>query len=218
MSTKVELLASNHTAQIKWLEGQIAKNNHSIFLNPELAEKEWRELTNENTGIIDDQLVESFVSRYLSKTGGDKLYTTLRVAETRAKKSGFRLQCNIDYSSNQKLESMMRKMGVSKGELINHLIKQSEVTTKIKIEDKTEHQLQCNSSIREKQKEIQEELPLDEWHIYTKFSQIKAGTVMRSIDSGIEHVVYERDGKTVLFEDGGELDAYQAKQQYEFQN
>jgi vacuolar-type H+-ATPase subunit I/STV1 len=207
MSKKTELLTSNYMAQITWLRGQIAKNNGAIFLNSNLAIKAWNELEKENTSLIDDQDVEAFMSRYLSKSGEDKLYTTLRVAETRAKKNSFRLQCNIEYSANQKLEVIVAKTGLSKGELISKLIEQSGVTL-----------LQCNDEREEPEEhpeEIQDELPLDEWVVYTKFSQVKAGTVMRSIDSGIEHVVYDRDGKTILFEDSGELDAHQAKKKYE---
>lgn len=208
MSKKIELFTSNHTAQIKWINGQIAKNNSSIFLNPQLAEKAWNDLNVKNMGIIDDQDVEAFMSRYLSKSGDSKLYTTLRVAETRAKKAGFRLQCNIEYSANQKLEKMMRQTGQSKGELLSRLIEQATVT-----ESKALH---CNKIvIGEQREELQEELQLDEWHLYTKFSQIKPGTVMRSINSGIDHVVYERADKTILFEDGGELDAHDAKKRYE---
>jgi hypothetical protein len=208
MSKKNELFSSNHVAQIKWLDGQIAKNNGAIFLNQKLAEKAWNDLNVKNMGIIDDRDVEAFMSRYLSKSGDNKLYTTLRVAETRAKKAGFRLQCNIEYSANQKLEKMMRQTGISKGNFLNRLIEQATVTESEK--------LHCNKAeIGEQREELQEELQLDEWHVYTKFSQIKQGTVMRSIDSEIEYVVYERVDKTILFEDGGELDAHQAKKRYE---
>ena len=195
MSKKNELLSSNHTAQIKWMDGQIAKNNSSIFINAGLAEKAWRKLQHKNKGVIDEQDVEVFMSRYLSKSGADKLYITLRVAETRAKKAGFRLQCNIDYSANQKLEKMMRQIGQSKGDLLSRLIEQATV-----IEG---NELHCNNIIAgEYQEELQEELQLDEWHMYTKFSQVKPGTVMRMVDSGIEHIVYDRADKTILFEDG----------------
>lgn len=124
MSKKIELFASNHTAQIKWLNGQIAKNNGSIFCNPKLAEKAWEAINVKNIGILDDQDVEEFVSRYLSEKGNKKLYTTLRVAETRAKKNGFRLQCNIEYSANQKLEKIIRKTRQSKGDFISLLLDQ----------------------------------------------------------------------------------------------
>lgn len=218
MSKKADFFASNHTAQIAWLDGQIAKNNLGIFINPQLAEKEWNRLKDANMGIIDDQNVEAFMSRYLSEVGDKKLYTTLRVAETRAKKSGFRLQCSIDYSANRQLQVLAARTGLSKGELISKLIEQSGHTL-----------LQCNSSEGKETETIaevegkpvqhnEEQLDLDvggEWHLFTKFSQVKPGIVMRNIDSGLEYVVYERDGKTILFEDGGELDAYQAKKKYE---
>ena len=208
MSKKTELFASNYTGQIAWLDGQIRKNNRSIFINPQLAEEAWIKLKDESIGIIDNSDVEAFMSRYLSEKGSSKLYTTLRVAETRAKKNGFRLQCNIEYSANRSLEVLAARTGLSKGELISKLINQSGHTL-----------LQCNNSDEMQNKE-EEQLELEveesEWHLYTKFSQIKQGTVMRSIDSGIEHVVYERIDKAILFEDGGELNAHQAKKKYEF--
>lgn len=37
-------------------------------------------------------------------------------------KNGFRLQCKIEYSANQKLEALMTETGLSKGELISKLI------------------------------------------------------------------------------------------------
>ena len=123
MTKKADLFTSNHTAQSKWIDGQIAKNNMAVFLNPHKAEAAWDELKSEL--IIGDQALENFVKRYLSEVGIKKLYTTLRVAETRAKKTGFRLQCNIEYSANQKLEKIMRKTGLSKGELLSQLIEQT---------------------------------------------------------------------------------------------
>lgn len=143
MSKKTELFTSNHAAQSKWIDGQIAKNNMAIFLNPHKAETAWDELKSEL--FIDDQALEYFVGRYLSETGIKKLYTTLRVAETRAKKTAFRLQCNIEYAANQKLEKMMRQTGQSKGELLSRLIEQATVT-----ESKTLH---CNKIVIGEQRE-----------------------------------------------------------------
>jgi len=146
MSKKTELLSSNHTAQITWLNGQLAKNNSSIFLNPGLAEKAWRKLQNNNMGIMDDNDVEAFMSRYLSKSGEDKLYTTLRVAESRAKKNGFRLQCNIEYSANQKLEKILRKTRQSKGDFLSLLLDQVDLVdgmlcfNSVSIENKSKNQ------------------------------------------------------------------------------
>ena len=156
--TNPKIFTTNHNAQIKWLDGQIAKNNGSIFLNSVKAEAAWRKLKRDL--IIDEQALEKFVSRYLSETGIKKLHITLRVAETRAKTKTFRLQCQIEYSANRKLESMIRKTGLSKGELISQLIDQSEVDEKVKIEKKTEYVLRCNKKIKGK-KEVQEELSLD---------------------------------------------------------
>ena len=122
---------TNHTGQISWLDGQLRKNNSSIFLNPARAEAAWAKLHKEL--VIDDREVEKFMARYLSKTGIQKLTTTLRVAETRAKKAGFKLQCNIEYANNQKLEKLMKATGLKKGEMIDLLIELADlkkITTK----------------------------------------------------------------------------------------
>ena len=236
MSKKTELLKTNHTAQIQWLRNQVAKNNNSIFLNPTLGNKAWKELLSENMGQIDDQELEKFVARYLSESGIKKLHITLKVAETRAKKKGFRLQCNIDYSSNNKLEKLVTETGMTKGELISKLIDLAEIKTKtIAIsEEKSEKQLHCNDlevegannyKAEEEQlelealKPIETELDIPEanWRMYTKFSQIKPGTIMRSKDSKTQqYTVTELDCGIIRFTDGGELDAYQAKNRYEF--
>jgi hypothetical protein len=123
-STVPKIFETNHTAQIKWLNGQIAKNNTSIFLNPSKALEAYDTLNNENMGIIDKE-IETFIKRYLSESGIKKLGVTLRVAETRAKKGKFRLQCNIEYSNNIKLEKMMKAKGMEKGDVINQLIEQA---------------------------------------------------------------------------------------------
>ena len=157
--TNPKIFTTNHNAQIKWLDGQIAKNNGSIFLNSVKAEAAWRKLKRDL--IIDEQALEKFVSRYLSEAGIKKLHITLRVAEARAKKKTFRLQCQIEYSANRKLESMISKTGLSKGELISQLIALSEVEEKVKIEKKIEYVLHCNKALNGKNKEVQEELSLD---------------------------------------------------------
>ena len=247
MSKKTELFASNHTAQITWLDGQIAKNNLGVFLNPKLAEEAWSELKDKNMGIIDDQDVEAFMSRYLSDVGDKKLYTTLRVAETRAKKSDFRLQCCIDYSANRTLQVLAAKTGLSKGEIVSQLVdnfgqdwlkcNNSEESETVldginkdiasagggkklsqEIQDDLDFEMEARGEAWDNPVPHEEQLDLNmggEWVVYTKFSQVKPGVIMRSIESGIEHVVCERAARVILFEDGGELDAYQAKNRYE---
>ena len=126
-----KITKTNHTAQQTWLENQIKKNNGSIFLNKQKAEIAWEKLSEEL--IIDDREVEKYMARYLSESGIKKLVNTLRVAETRAKKSTFKLQCQIDYSNNQKLEMIMTATGLNKGEAINKLIELADlkrITTK----------------------------------------------------------------------------------------
>ena len=131
-------LKSNHTAQTKWLNGQIAKNNNSIFLNPKKAVAAYNTLLDGTMGLIDNSEIEKFMARYLSESGIKKLSITLRVAETRAKSKGFKLQCNISSSSNQKLERFMEATGMNKGEVIDLLIGLADLKTIIKKEQQYE--------------------------------------------------------------------------------
>lgn len=138
LSDMPKALKSNHQTQIKWLDGQIAKNNRSIFLNPEKAEAAYNKLNEENMGQIEKKDLEKFVARYLSESGIKKIITTIRVAETRAKKKGFKLQCNIEFSNNQKLEKLMKATGMNKGEVINKLIELANINKITKKEEQLE--------------------------------------------------------------------------------
>ena len=81
-------------------------------------------------GIIDKE-IETFIKRYLSESGIKKLGVTLRVAETRAKKGKFRLQCNIECKNNNKLEKMMKDKSMGKGDVIDWLIEQAVISRKL---------------------------------------------------------------------------------------
>jgi len=134
-----KIFTTNHSAQINWLTGHLTKNNGSIFLNIDKAEKAFSKLLTENMGQIENKDLEKFVARYLSETGIKKLTTTLRVAETRAKKKAFKLQCNIKYSNNQKLEKLMIDTGMkNKGEVIDKLIELANLEKITKTEEQLE--------------------------------------------------------------------------------
>jgi len=122
MNKNNDILKSNHTAQMNWLTNQLAKNNTSIFLNPIKSIKAWDNLLEQNMGQIGDQELYKFITRYLSESGLKKLYTTLRVAKSRQEKNSFRLQCNIDHSSNYKLDKLVAETGLTKGKLLSKLI------------------------------------------------------------------------------------------------
>ena len=133
-----KIFITNHTAQRTWLENQMKKFNLEIFLNPERAIAAWNKLLDANMGSIEDKDLEKFVARYLSELGIKKLTITLRVAETRAKRKGFKLQCNIDYSNNQKLDLLMEATGMSKGDVINKLIELADLKKITKTEEQLE--------------------------------------------------------------------------------
>lgn len=115
------LLKTDHHRQIAWLDGQIKKNNTSIFLNAPLAIKAYDAFSAEL--LPSDQEIEKFIFRYLSEQGKRKLITTLRVADTRRKNSCLsRLQVNLEPKNNRKLDKLVKKSGLSKTELINMMI------------------------------------------------------------------------------------------------
>lgn len=120
-----DLLKTDHTRQINWLENQIKKNNTSIFLNAKRAEKAFDELRKKL--IPDDSEVEAYMKRYLSDTGKKKLVTTLRVALTRAKTES-RLQVDITSKNNSKLEYLKTQTNLTKQEIINKLIDNADLS------------------------------------------------------------------------------------------
>lgn len=137
LSDMPEITTTNHTAQIKWLDGQIRKNNNSIFLNPKLALTAYDKLTSENMGIVGDRDLEKFVARYLSSVGLKRLVTTLRVAETRSK-CGFALQVTISIQSKAKLDYLASKTGMKKNEIIEKLLELSDLEKIVKKEEQLE--------------------------------------------------------------------------------
>lgn len=118
-----DLLKTEHTRQIKWLDNQIKKDETSIFLNAKLANKAFEKLTNESL-IPDEEKVEKYVKRYLSDTGTKRLVTTLRVALSRAK-NDYRLQINLTMKNNSKLEYLKSKTNLTKQEIINKLLEEA---------------------------------------------------------------------------------------------
>lgn len=138
MSKASEILKTNHTAQLKWLDGQIKKDNMSIFLNAKLAMTAYKRLQNKNMGIIDDKDVEKLIGDRLTDEAKKKLVTTLRVAETRSKKNGFQLQATITYSNNEKLKMLMTETGMKKQDVINKLIELADLKKITKTEEQLE--------------------------------------------------------------------------------
>jgi macrodomain Ter protein organizer (MatP/YcbG family) len=121
MTKTADILKTDHTKQIAWLENQIKKNNTSIFLNSARAIDAFRALDGEL--FPTDESIEMYVSRFLSDSGKKKLVTTLRVAETRRKKSFLvSLQVNLDPNNNQRLTELAKQSGLTKTELINKMI------------------------------------------------------------------------------------------------
>lgn len=122
MSKSEELLKTDHLRQVSWLEGQIKRCNNSIFLNPTLAIPAF-ELLGSGDLITSESDIEAYVSRYLSDSGKNKLLTTLRVANTRAKNSFLTtLQVNLEPQNDLKLEKLAKESGLTKTELINRMI------------------------------------------------------------------------------------------------
>lgn len=145
--------------------------------------------------------LHGFRNTFLSEAGFRKLNSTLKIARKRHldKEKGARnLDVTVSQEVFERLEEILRKSEtvLTKNAFIGKLI--------------MDYDQRTDPAYHEKQLELG-----SEWSVYTKFSQIKPGAVMRLIDSGIEHTVSELDGKTIIFDDGSELSAYQAKQKYE---
>lgn len=122
MTKTADILKTEHTKQVTWLEKQIKNNNTSIFLNSSLAITAFDRLNSEL--IASDEHVEKYVFRYLSDAGKKKLVTTLRVAETRRKKSFLvSLQVNLDPNNHQRLNELAKQSGLTKTVLINEMIR-----------------------------------------------------------------------------------------------
>lgn len=133
-----KITTTNHTAQVTWLENQFKKCNDSVFMKKETAQKAWNKILDENLGLPVNREIEKFMAKYLNKTGVKALTNTLRVAETRAKKKGFKLQCNIKVSNNRKLEEMMNATGLTKGAVLDKLIELANLEKITKTEEQLE--------------------------------------------------------------------------------
>ncbi len=122
MTETTDILKTEHSKQVSWLENQIKKNNTSIFLNSSLAIPAFDKLNSEL--MISNEDVQNYVFRYLSDSGKKKLVTTLRVAETRRKKSFLvSLQVNLEPNNNQRLNELAKQSGLTKTALINEMIR-----------------------------------------------------------------------------------------------
>lgn len=126
MTKSTDILKTEHSKQLSWVRKQIENSNTSIFLNPLKAFQAFDALTDESKGgslIVDDEIIEKYIFRYLSDSGKKKLITTLRVAETRKKKSGLTmLQVNLEPRNQQRLNELAELSGLTKTDLINKMI------------------------------------------------------------------------------------------------
>ena len=119
---KAELLKTEHSVQLKWLKNQIAKianEGKEAFKNPNVAERAFQKLEKNNL-IISDPDIEHFIGTYLSEAGTKKLVTTLRVYLKRNNTE--RLQVEITHSNKTKLDKLVKMSGMTKIEIINKLI------------------------------------------------------------------------------------------------
>lgn len=131
-----ELLKTEHTRQLTWLENQIKKGENSIFLNAKKANLAYEKL--QSKSLITDELdIEKYIGRYLSKSGKKKLVTTLRVALNRAKPEE-RLQVKLSTKNGSKLEYLKTNTTLTKQEIINKLIENADLSMFQKAEKQLE--------------------------------------------------------------------------------
>jgi ATP-dependent exoDNAse (exonuclease V) alpha subunit len=137
MTKSIKILKTNHVAQSIWLDGQLRKNNLSIFLNAKIAVAAYEKLKSDNMGLISDSDLEEFIASRLSEIGIKKLITTLRVAESRSK-NGFALQASITQANKRKLHYLSGKTGMKKNDVINKLIELADLRVLTKAEEQLE--------------------------------------------------------------------------------
>lgn len=205
--------------QINWIIKQIESCKDDSFNDLEQARSKLDEITilrlekkqpkkqlQRNLKLAERNL-HGFRNSFLSETGFSRLNTTLKVARKRLldKESGVKnLDVNLSPEAFEKLNKIVNDIGLTKTAFIEEFI------------------LNYNSPLISAYEEEQLELDVSDldvkWQVYTRFSQIRKGTLMRSINSKIEYTVTDFDDKTILFDNDSELDAHQGKNRYEFSN
>ena len=205
--------------QINWIIKQVENCKDDSFNDLELARSKLDQITiirldqnqpkkqlQRNLKLAERNL-HGFRNSFLSESGFSKLNTTLKVARKRLldKENGAKkIDVTVSHAIFDRLNDIVKDTGQTKTALIEEMI------------------LNYDPRLRSEYEEDQLELDVSEpdvtWILYTKFAQIRMGTVMRSISSGIVFTVSVLDNKTIVFDDGSELDAYQAKKKYEFNN
>lgn len=125
---KAELLKTEHQAQHKWLDNQIAKianDGSKSFSNPDVAERAYNKMMRD-TLIVSDEEIEHFVSVYLSEVGLRKLVTTLRVY--RKRNNSEILQAEININTKRELDYLVKISGKTKVEIIKQLIANADIS------------------------------------------------------------------------------------------
>ncbi|MCG6202021.1 hypothetical protein [Psychromonas antarctica] len=205
--------------QINWIVKQIESCKDDSFSDIEQARSEIGKITTLQLGKnqpkrqlqrnlkLAESHLHGFRNSFLSESGFSKLNTTLKVARKRFldKEAGSKkLDVTVSPAVFEKLNEIVMDTGLTKTALIEELI--------LNYNDR------LNSEYEEEQLELDVPDPDVKWKVYTRFSQIQTGTLMRFISSKIAYTVADFDEKTILFDNDTELDAYQAKKKYEFSN
>jgi hypothetical protein len=203
--------------QINWIIKQIENCKDDSFNDLEKARSKMGDITmirlekkqpkrqlQSNLKLAENNL-HGFRNSFLSESGFSKLNTTLKVARKRFldKEAGSKnLDVTVSQEVFEKLNEIVNDLGLTKTALIEKLI--------------LNYNPRLNLEYEEEQLELDVREPDVKWKVYTRFSQIKTGTLMRSISSKIEYTVADFDEKTILFDNDTELDAFEGKKRYEF--
>lgn len=125
---KAELLKTEHSVQLKWLDNQMAKianDGAQSFNNANVAERAFNKMKSDSL-IVGDSDIEHFVSVHLSEIGTRKLVTTLRVYLKRS--NAERLQVELSRSNKSRLDKLVNVSGMTKIQIINQLIANADIS------------------------------------------------------------------------------------------
>ena len=122
MSKVSNIFSSYYDIQESWIQRQINDLKYDSFIDLSSAKQEI-----EDAGLVafvDNQSIELFREKHLSKVGKERLSSTLRTYKKRESRrlTRKRLDLDISRSAYTALELLVEESGLTKAQFIEHLI------------------------------------------------------------------------------------------------